>query len=98
MDPIRQTHPINFTLMGLGYLLIIHRLTVDNVQFVGTCSFRKLTTGGTDKKKVPTNLITTTVSEVPIRSASLLSTVPPESTGKYELARSCYGGSSDVEQ
>ena len=32
-DPIKQTHPINFTLTGLGYHLVIHRLTVDNVQF-----------------------------------------------------------------
>ena len=56
---IRQTQLIDVTFMGLGYHLIIHRLTVDNVQFVGTCSFGKLITGGTDKKKVPTNLITT---------------------------------------
>ena len=47
---IRQTQLIDVTFMGLGYHLIIHRLTVDNVQF-RTCSFRKLITGGTDKKK-----------------------------------------------
>ena len=45
-----------FHFYGVGVSL--DRLTVDNVQF-GTCSFRKLITGGIDKKKVPTNLITT---------------------------------------
>ena len=47
---IRQTQLIDVTFMGLGYHLIIHRLTVDNVQF-RTCSFRKLITDGTDKEK-----------------------------------------------